>query len=513
MIRIWGADADTAAQGRIKGSRPIAVLDIGSNSVRLVVYERHARALTVLYNEKAASALGRGVASTGRIAEKNIAHALKAARRFALVARLMQVGVTHVLATSAVREAENGKDFSEQISQIMQAPVKVLSGTEEAHFAALGVVAGMPKFSGVVGDLGGGSLELSRVENGEDLEGETYELGVIRLQDDSDGSVVNAYELAKERLQVSALSAQGNFVSFCAIGGTWRSLAKLHQRQCNYPLHMIQHYRADANDMLELCHSVMKSFEEDGTYKHSNAMSSSRRGLVPFGAAVLAAALELGNFEDVVFSALGVREGFLFGELQTAEKQVDPLLQVCEEMSVLRARSPLHAEDLIGFTSQFMMAAGIEENVEDIRLRKAVCFLADIAWRGHPDYRGEQAVDLIAHGALVGIDHPGRIFLAQALAVRYMGLKHKSISAELFELLDEEADKRAKLLAVLLRVAYPLSASMAGVLPHVNFSRDNSVLQLHIPNDYAFLDGDRLDGRMKQLASAARLSGSRVLID
>lgn len=512
MIRIWGVDADTTAQGRIKGARPTAVLDIGSNSVRLVVYERHARALTVLYNEKAASALGRGVAATGRIADKNMAHALKAARRFALVAKLMQVGLTHVLATSAVREAENGKEFAEQISEIMQAPVKVLSGREEAHFAALGVVAGMPKFSGFVGDLGGGSLEVSRVEHGEDFDGETYELGVIRLQDDSDGSAVKAYELAKKRLRSSALSGGSKLGSFCAIGGTWRSLAKLHQKRCDYPLHMIQHYRAGAKDMLELCHSIIKSYEDDGSYKHSDSMSSSRRSLVPFGAAVLAAALELGGFDEVVFSALGVREGFLYGELQPQEREQDPLLQVSEEMSVLRARSPAHAEDLIEFTTRFIEGAGIKENAEDVRLRKAVCYLADIAWRGHPDYRGEQAVGMIAYGALVGIDHPGRIFLAQALAVRYMGLKHKSISAELFELLDDTADKRAKMLGVLLRVAYPLSAAMAGILPHVNFSCDDKMLQLHIPEDYAFLDGDRLDSRLKQLAGAARLGGSRVLI-
>lgn len=512
MIRIWGVDADPTAQGRIKGAKPVAVLDIGSNSVRLVVYERHARSLTVLYNEKASSALGRGVAATGRIADKNYAHALKAARRFALVARLMRVGQTHVLATSAVREAENGKEFSEQISEIMQAPVKVLSGAEEAHFAALGVVDGMPGFSGFVGDLGGGSLEISRVDKGVDAVGDTFELGVIRLQDDSDGSPTAAYKLAKQRLSNSAL-ADGLSGSFCAIGGTWRSLAKLHQRHWDYPLRMIQHYRVDAEDMLSLCHSVIKSYESDGAYKQSETMSSSRRGLVPYGAAVMAAALELGGFEEVVFSALGVREGFLYGQLPELEQTKDPLLQACEEMSILRSRSPAHAEEMIVFSSSFMAAVGIEESEEDIRLRKAVCYLADIAWRGHPDYRGEQAVDMIAYGALVGIDHPGRIFLAEALAVRYMGLKHKSMSAALFELLDDEADRRAKMLGVLLRVAYPLSAAMPGVLPLIKFSLDGKVLQLHIPHDYAFLDGDRLENRLKQLSGAARLGGSRVLVD
>jgi exopolyphosphatase/guanosine-5'-triphosphate,3'-diphosphate pyrophosphatase len=183
----WGAETDPTAQGRIQGARPVAVLDIGSNSVRLVVYERHARALTPLYNEKSACALGRGLAQTGRIADANIERALTAMQRFALVARLMRVGTVHVLATSAVREAKNSQSFVSAIEQVMGADVRVLSGEEEAHFAALGVVAGIPAFEGVVGDQGGGSLELTALAKGRDAVGETHELGVIRLQDDSGG--------------------------------------------------------------------------------------------------------------------------------------------------------------------------------------------------------------------------------------------------------------------------------------------------------------------------------------
>ena len=163
MNEYWGVDADPTAQGRIKGARPVAVLDIGSNSVRLVVYERLARSLTPLYNEKSSCALGRGVASSGKLAEENVQRALKAIMRFALVTRLMKVGATYVLATSAVRDASNRASFVAAVEKIMDAPVRVLSGEEEAHYAALGVLAGFPGFAGIVGDLGGGSLELSEI--------------------------------------------------------------------------------------------------------------------------------------------------------------------------------------------------------------------------------------------------------------------------------------------------------------------------------------------------------------
>ncbi|RYE53213.1 MAG: exopolyphosphatase, partial [Rhizobiaceae bacterium] len=238
MNQYWGVDADPTAQGRIKGARPVAVLDIGSNSVRLVVYERHARSLTPLYNEKTACALGRGLAQTGKIAYENIDRALTAIQRFALVCKLMRVGKTFVLATSAVREASNSKAFVDAVEQIMGVPVTVLSGVEEAHFAALGAISGMPDFAGVVGDLGGGSLELSPIASGHDETGETHELGVIRLQDDSTNVPSKAQVLAAKRLKKSKL-LKGQGGAFCAIGGTWRSLAKVHQVLRDYPLHMV----------------------------------------------------------------------------------------------------------------------------------------------------------------------------------------------------------------------------------------------------------------------------------
>ncbi|MDB5539548.1 MAG: hypothetical protein JWQ89_1275 [Devosia sp.] len=499
MNQYWGVDADPTAQGRLKGARPVAVLDIGSNSVRLVVYERHARSLTPLYNEKTACALGRGLAQTGKIAYENIDRALTAIQRFALVSRLMRVGTTHILATSAVREASNAKAFVDAVEEIMGGKVTVLSGAEEAHFAALGAISGMPGFAGVVGDLGGGSLELSSIKGGTDSTGETHELGVIRLQDDSETSPEKAQSIAKRRLKKSALlNGQGG--SFCAIGGTWRSLAKVHQVLRDYPLHMVQHYEVEAADMLELCEQIVSAVASGKAYQGAELASSSRRDLVPYGAAVMIEVLKAGKFDTVVFSALGVREGYLYGLLDDEERSVDPLMQMAEQMSVLRSRSPEHANDLIEFTAGFLKVAGVTESAEELRLRKVACYLADIGWRGHPDYRGEQAVDMVAYGSATGVDHPGRAFLAEVLAVRYMGLKHKSISQDLLALSGPEMSARARLLGAAFRVAYPMSAAMPGVLPRVGFALDKGVLKLRLPPDLAFLDGEHLRGRLDQLA-------------
>ncbi|HEY8594337.1 MAG TPA: Ppx/GppA phosphatase family protein [Devosiaceae bacterium] len=512
MTRLFGAELDPMAKGRFPGTEPVAVLDIGSNSVRLVVYERTARSLTPLYNEKAACALGRGVAKSGSLPRSGVEKALKAIKRFAMVIRLMGAGTVHILATSAVRDSGNGKGFADKVEAIMGHPVTVLTGPEEAHFAALGVISGIPDFVGVVGDLGGGSLELSNLSDRHDVGGETLPLGVIRLQDDSGRDPGKLGPIVKQRVSESEIVRNPVSKSFCAIGGTWRALAKVHQIIRNYPLHMVQNYEAKAADIIKLCDELVAAAKNDKPHPALASASSGRRPLLPYGAAVLSEVMKQGRFERVVFSALGVREGYIFGQLGEEEAATDPLRQAAEEMSVLRSRSPLHAYDLIAFTGRFMNATGTGETAAEARLREVACLLSDIGWRGHPDYRGEQSVDLVAYGSFIGVDHPGRAFLAEVLAVRYMGLKQKSVSRALLDLAGERENKRARALGALFRVAYPLSAAMPGVLPQAGFLVEDKTLVLTLPDDLAFLDADHLRGRVQQLAGATGFKSAEVRI-
>lgn len=506
MIRFWSVESDPAGQGRIAGAKPVAVLDIGSNSVRLVVYERLARALTVLYNEKSAATLGRGVAQTGLLSEASMASALKAIRRFALVCRLTEAGETHVLATSAVRESSNGPDFVKQVEEIIDVPVRVLTGAEEAHYAALGVVSGMPDFAGIVGDLGGGSLELAMVRGRKDYYGETHELGVIRLQDDSNMSPGRAAEIVRERLKGSDVIARNEHKTFAAIGGTWRALAKLHQMRCKYPLHMVQDYEVAVGDILPLCDALIAMPHEKGkksSIEGIEDVASGRRALLPFGAAVLSEILRAGGFERVVFSALGVREGYLYDRLNEDEQDDDPLIEACKEVSLLRSRAPEFADDIIAGSAELLAIAGIEETADERRLREAACYISDIGWRAHPDYRGEQSIDMIAFSDIVGIGHPGRAFLAQTIAYRYMGFKQKSASGKLLSLAGQTFSSRARIIAAYFRVAYPLAAAMPGILPQTWFTVKKKTLVLNLPADLAFLDGERMRGRQQQLAKEA----------
>ncbi len=510
---LWGTDLDPQAQGRLKNATPVAVLDIGSNSIRLVVYERHGRVLTPLYNEKSASALGRGVATTGRLSDEATDRALRAIRRFALVVRLMNVSHFHVLATSATREASNGAVFTAQVEAITGVTVNVLTGTQEAHYSALGVLAGINAFVGVVGDLGGGSLELAALGPEGETEGETHALGAIRLQDDSDMSLSSAAPLIRERLKRSGIIKASEGKTFAAIGGTWRSFAKLHQKRSHYPLHMVQHYTISVEEAVSLSDLIVSAAKSKRVLAGMREISANRRDLLPYGALVLGEVLREGKFANVTFSALGVREGYLYALLPEADRLADPLLTGAGEMAQLRARSPLHGAELVAFSDSFFAATGIAESEEEKRLRIASCLLSDIGWRGHPDYRGEQSVDLVAYGSMTGINHEERAFIAQVLAVRYMGPKHKSVNSTVMELAGEKAGRRARLIGMIFRVAYPLSAGMPGVLDRLSFYVKEDHLVLDLPRELEFLAGERVRNRLKGLSDEAGFPGCGISTD
>lgn len=493
----------TGAPARLPGSRPVAVIDIGSGSVRLVIYERQSRALTVLYNEKSVSALGAGLQGSGRLSRASRDSALSAMRRFRLICELMEVTELHPFATSATREASNGAEFAAQVGDVLGAPVRILTGDEEARYAVFGVQAGLPDFRGVIGDLGSGSLELGLIDGA--LESRT--LGVTSLLEDAEDSPARAVTLVQERLRDSTVLA-GQSRSFCAVGGSWRALATLHQIRNRYPLHMVHGYRVKASELLELCEQLTAGGKLTGLSR----IEQPRRSQLPYAAAVMAGVLRRGGFTDVIFSAQGIREGYLYSLLPPEQRAVDPLLQATAELSLLRSRAPAFAADLIDGSHAFLSLLDVTETTEEARLRVAACNLSDIGWRAHPEYQGEQSIDLVAFSGLVGIDHPGRAFLAETVAIRYMGLSRKTAHARVLALAGRERTRRARLLGAYFRVAYPLAAASPGILPQTRFAVDGKALVLQLPGELEFLAGERLITRLGQLAKEAGLKKSRVAV-
>ncbi|MEX2296431.1 MAG: exopolyphosphatase, partial [Dongiaceae bacterium] len=298
------------APGRLNDSGPVAIVDIGSNSVRLVVYERLGRSMTPLFNEKELCGLVRGVASGGRIDAEAIASALTAIRRFVALTQQMGNVALNVIATAAAREASNGKEFIAAVETVAGAKVTILSGAEEARLSALGIIAGFHQPNGVAGDLGGGSLELVDIHGSNIGSGETFPIGGLRLEEASEKSLKKAEKIVAEAISPSKALARGAGRPFYAIGGTWRSLARLHMRQKGYPLHVMHHYSIEPDEAADFCRMLVR--RDIDAVDSIEVVSRNRRALLPYGAAVLEQVIKAMQPSEIVMSALGVREGLLY---------------------------------------------------------------------------------------------------------------------------------------------------------------------------------------------------------
>jgi exopolyphosphatase / guanosine-5'-triphosphate,3'-diphosphate pyrophosphatase len=487
------------AQGRLDHGPPVAVIDIGSNSVRLVVYEGLTRSPTPLFNEKALCGLGREVQSTGLLAEDAVEQALASLKRYRALCQTMGVKRVWAIATAACRDAKNGRAFIRLAERILRVEITILSGGREAELTALGVISGVHRADGVVGDLGGGSLELVDVRGTRARHGLTRPLGGLALADISEKSLKKAEKFVKKNLSRLPVLKGCESRNFYAVGGTWRSLARLHMWQTGYPLHVMHGYSIPADEALEFARLVHRV--DVDSLSNIEVVASARRPLLPYAALVLEYILRVGKPRQVVFSALGVREGLLYSLLKQKEKEKDALIEAARELNRLRSRSPDHGEELIGWTDQFMATSGLDETLEERRLRHAACLLADIGWRAHPDYRGEQALNIIAHGSFSAIDHPGRAYLALSVFFRHVGLvMDDELSPRLRELASTRALDRARVLGAALRLAYVISAAMPGVLTRTSLAVERHRLALHMPNGFAALAGERVANRLRSLA-------------
>lgn len=489
------------AQGRLRRLTPVAIIDIGSNSVRMVVYEGLARSPTPLFNEKILCGLGAHIATTGKLDEDGVTRALAALRRFKKLAEQAGADEIYTLATAAAREASNGPAFVKAARKILGCKIDVLTGEEEARFAALGVVCGFVDPKGVSADMGGGSVEFSLIEDGPVGTGLTLPLGGLRLQDESGGDISKARALVKAALKDNPIlkSAQGG--TFYAIGGTWRAFGRLHMARCQYPLHVMHNYSITAEEAVKLCKRLTKDY--GAAVRGIEHVSTNRRALLPYGSVLLMEIIRLMKPSEIVFSALGLREGYLYSLLPAKTKKTDPLISAAEEMAVLRSRSPTHAREMERWTRRAFAALGVDETKEERRFRKAACLMADITWRSHPDYRGDQSLNLISNANFVGVDHPGRVYMALASYYRHEGLVNDDLSPAIRSIAPERIAERAKLLGALFRVGFLLSAAMPGVLPKVKFHNGGNRVELVLPPELADFRGERVDRRISGLSSVA----------
>ncbi len=477
-----------------------AVVDLGSNSVRLVVYEGLGRNPVVIFNEKAVLRLGRGLQATGRLHPDGMARALTVLGRYHAVAHAMHADPIEVLATAAVRDAANGAEFVAALGERLPGvPIRVLSGIEEADYSARGVLCGIPDADGVLADIGGGSLELLRIAGGGHEQGRTLGLGVIRLAERSGGDPEEARAIVDEDLGTVPWLGEAEGRDLYLVGGAWRALARVHMAQVAYPLRMVHQYTIGREEAREL--AVMIATAGRRALERLPGMPRRRIEDLPFAATVLRRLLRLGAPRRVVFSASGLREGWYLHRIPPDIAAEDPLLAAARHYADFLGRDATMPPALIAWTAALFP----EEPAAARRLREAACWMSDLGARDHPEFRAEQAFLRVFRQPGIGLDHGARAFLALTTALRYEADPETPFLRPARALLDVAGAHRAEVLGMALRLAYSLSAGTPHLLEGVVLGVADGQLLLRLDPAHGLFEGDSVLRRLDRLAQAMGL--------
>ncbi len=477
--------------------RPYAVVDIGSNSVRLVIYDELGRAPLPRFNEKSMCRLAEGLEETGNIAEHGFRRTIEAARRFRAITDAMGVERVDVLATEATRRAGNGPELVARIAAEAGLTVRVLSGLEEARFAALGVIAGFYRPRGAVGDMGGGSLEIAGIDDDRvEANPVSLPLGALPTQalmmrhGDDAKTAVDA--LLAARLP-AALTGKPVFYP---VGGGWRAFAKAHMQSRATPVEVVHGYTLDWREAREFAKSLWRLPEK--SLAKLRGVPTRRAQTLAAAALVLDRVLKRVRPEHVVFSALGVREGWLYEQLPVAERYRDPLIEGAQNFGTPLARVPGFGAALEPWTATLFPG----EPAGDTRLRVAACALSDVGWRDNADLRAAEWFRRLARFPFIGVDHAERVFLAAAIHARYGGTPDDPALMPSLALLDPGMRRKALVLGRAMQLGYRLSGGVPSILQGARLQRQGGSLVLQVRAHARVPDSEVVSARLQLLAEA-----------
>ncbi|MFP4044230.1 MAG: Ppx/GppA family phosphatase [Rhodosalinus sp.] len=473
----------------------VGVVDVGSNSVRLVVFDGAARSPAYFYNEKVMCALGAGLGETGRLNPEGRARALRALARFALLARGMGASPLTVVATAAVRDAADGPEFCDEVERETGLKLWIVDGREEARLSAQGVLLGWPGSYGLVCDIGGASMELAEIAEGRVGRRLSSELGPLKLADLPGGRKGRRGHIQKvmDRL-AREMGPQHNRLFL--VGGSWRAIARIDMHRRGYPLHVLHEYRMSRKSVSETVKYIEKS--DLDALRASCGVSSSRIGLVPLAAEVLYRLVRTFQPKDIALSSYGIREGLLYEQMPQELRDRDPLIEACLFSEAKDARLPGFGRKLYDFVLPLF------RNVPEARLRiiQAACLLHDVSWRAHPDYRAEICFDNATRANLGGLKHAERIYLGLALLHRYRNKREGTPFEPLFSLLPEADRAEAEVLGKAMRFGAMLWMSDNGRPGELRWFPKKKLLELRLSRAAAPLFGEVAEARFDALCAA-----------
>ncbi len=507
----FGADNRMSGKLPIYGSsessefRRAAVIDVGSNSVRLVVFDGAARSPAYFYNEKVMCGLGSDLARTGKLDREGKERALETIKRFMLVAREMEVSGLLGVATAAVRDASDGESFCHLLNREAGLDLLVATGEQEAILAGQGVLLGWPQADGIVSDLGGASMELARIKNRSVTNCMTSQIGALLIGKRFNSSdEMRCYVDTEVREMHARLPLQDKEIFL--VGGSWRAIARLDMERRSYPLRVLNDYELSSQSALQ---TVAWLLHDDCQQAAARiGVSRERFRLLPNAGIVLQALIDSFQPRKFVVSAHGIREGIIFEQMPQHLQLCDPLIEACKHAERATARLPGYGDYLYDFILPLFRS----QSSESLRLIHAACLLHDVSWRAHPDYRAIACFENATRANLCGLDHAGRVFLAVALYHRYKSPGDSRRVQDLQSILSSEKIQLAFQVGKAMRFGAMLTVVSPEGLGRLKFKPRKLVLSLQIPRGFKTIWGGIAEERFDAVANAMNCKGELQLI-
>lgn len=498
----------------------VAILDIGSNAVRLVIYDGLNRVPFKIHNERRVCSLGKDLGVTGRLHPEGVTKAIDAIGRFSGLLRAMKIKNIYAVATAALRDAEDGAAFIKRVHDAFGLEIRVIDGEEEARLSACGVMmnglgGGGKNSMGLIGDYGGGSLELIGVERGQVKYKASAPIGSHRLQ--AAKTPEARLKLIDEALASIPFLEKFKGATFYALGGAWRSMAKAHMRLSAHPLPVLDHYDIDGTRAHDYASLIAR--QSPASLEKTEGMSKKRVLDMGVAALTMERLFETLSPQKLVFSGTGLREGLIYDALPPRVRQQDALIAGCRKIAQKISRF----DNLRGFgqLARWMEPLFSNADAEFLRWLEAACLLSDTGWFEHEDVQAAHAYHRIASLPYYGLGHEGRAFLALAQYARYREVGDGNVFAKndgdiaqaVQKLLSQERINEAIVAGLAMRLGYLLTGGALDLLKHSTLKITPKYLMLQLESQARLLHAETVDEAITSLALMLGCQGKVVIAD
>jgi exopolyphosphatase/guanosine-5'-triphosphate,3'-diphosphate pyrophosphatase len=485
-----------------------AIIDLGSNSIRMLIYDNLLNSQIPIFNEKAICELGKNLDKTGKLDPKGSDFALSVLQRFKRILSNLKVKKFKIIGTAAIREATDSKLFVAKVKKILKKKVQVLTGIEEAENSALGVIIGFQRVNGVVVDLGGGSLEIARVEKNIIYEKISLPLGVLRLfnqpkrNKDKINSIISFYLNKIEWLR------KGKTKNLYLCGGTWRTLLNAHIFKTNYPLSILHQYKLPAIEALKFSNrlSSVKLIKSEKLV----GVTKSRTNYIPIGSYILSSLIKICDPSNILCSVSGVREGSLINKAYLNILKKDSLNRSVHFIALKKGDFGENYIKLYNFLKKIF--PNKDENFP-FRLLLPACSLSNFDWGLGTYQRAELVFHEVINSPILKLSHNDRIKLGLVSFWRHCSTKYYP-DLEFLKLLSNSEITACRRIGAALRFASSISVISSIFYEKIKiYVANEKTLILKVPKKYSQVISNQVQKRLKSLAEEMNLKQEIVYTD